>query len=144
MSNRGRLGTPDPRHSHTAPEPEGPEEVYRRFERLNRRGRAGSLRELAGGAGKKLLYGAFAAVEIAAIVLGFLLDVPYLDTVAIILPGLLVLFHGGSEGEETERPDETEGEPTVEKEREKTPVETFLERLLRRFGGPDTPGGGPR
>lgn len=98
-----------PRDSHTAPDPEGPDEVYRRFQRLNGRGVAGGLgglRELAESGGKKLLYGAFVVVEAAAIVLGLFFDVPFMDIVALGLPGLLVMFHSGSKDEE-----ESSGEP---------------------------------
>lgn len=119
-----------------APEPEGPDEVYRKFERLNRRGGPGrpSL------SGRKALYGAFAAVELAAIVGGFFLEVPYLDTLAIVLPGLLVLLHGGSKDEEPGRPDETKSEPAAGESEAETPLEALLERLLRRFGDPDSTG----
>lgn len=128
MTSQSKSEPPGSPGSRTVPEPEGTEEIYRRFERLNRRGGSRSLRELAGGAGKKTLYGAFAVVEVAAIVLGFFLEVPYLDTVAIVLPGLLVLLHGGSEGKGTDEAGE----------------ETLLERILRRFGDPGAPGDGPR
>lgn len=97
-----------------APEPEGPDEVYRRFERLNRRGLsggAGGLRKLAETTGKRTLYGAFAVVETAAIVLGLFLDVPFMDTVAFVLPGLLIMFHGGLKARGTS---EAEGEPEEE------------------------------
>lgn len=98
-----RRRPPAPPDSHTAPEPEGPDEVYRRFQRLNGRrlaGGAGGPRELAQGAGKKALYGAFVLVETAAIVLGLVFDVPFMDIVALGLPGLLVMFHNGSKDEE--------------------------------------------
>lgn len=102
---RGRKsGSSEPPESRVAPQPEGPEEVYRRFERLNRRGGGGGLRGLADAPGKRVLYGAFVVVEAAAIVLGFVLEVPYLDTLALVLPGLLVMFHGGSEDEERDKP----------------------------------------
>lgn len=114
-----------------APAPEGPEEVYRKFERLNRRGGARSLRELVGGSDKKMLYGTFVVVEVAAIVLGVFLKVPYLDTVAVALPGLLVLLHGGLK---SENEDGSGDEPTEE---------TLPEKLLRRFGDPDAPGEAP-
>lgn len=103
-----RRRPPATRDSHTAPEPEGPDEVYRRFQRLNGRGLvggAGGLRELVQGAGKKAFYGAFVVVEAAAIVLGLVFDVPFMDIVAFGLPGLLVMFHSGSRDED-ESPDE--------------------------------------
>lgn len=103
-----RRRPPATRDSHTAPEPEGPDEVYRRFQRLNGRGLAGGvggLRELAQVTGKKAIYGAFVVVETAAIVLGLVFDVPFMDVVALGLPGLLVMFHNGSRDED-EAPDE--------------------------------------
>lgn len=125
--------------SRTAPEPEGPEEIYRKFERLNRR-RSSGLPSPSGLSGRKALYGAFAAVELAAIVGGFFLEVPYLDTLAIALPGLLVLLHGGSKDEEPGRPDEAKGEPAAGESEAETPLEALLERLLRRFGDPGSTG----
>lgn len=125
MSIKRRLGRPKPRDSHTAPEPEGPGEVYRKFERLNGRGvsgRSGRLRELAGGTEKKALYGVFAVVEIAAIVLGLFLDVPFMDIVALGLPGLLIMFHRGSR------------EEAEEETQEKTEEESLPDRLRRLLG----------
>lgn len=123
--------------SRTAPEPEGPEEVYRKFERLNRR-RGSGRPDLAGLSGRKALYGVFAAVELAAIVGGFLLGVPYLDTLAFVLPGLLLLLPGGSK-EEPESPGEARPASDGENEPE-TPLEDLLERLQRRFGDPGSAG----
>lgn len=152
--NSGPSNSPE---SRLAPEPEGPEEVYRRFEHLNRRGGGGSLRDLVLGSGKKAVYGAFVAVELAAIVLGFLLEVPYLDTLAIVLPGLLVMFHNGSKNDEDKEqngPEESAGrtgETPSDESRYgsgEAPVagseggreeETFLDTILRRFGV-ETPG----
>lgn len=131
-----------------APEPEGPAEVYRKFEhrkfeRLNRRGGPGRPR-LAGLSGRKALYGTFAGVELTAIVGGFFLEIPYLDTLAIVLPGLLVLLHGGSKDEEPENQTETEKEPATEEGQAETPLEQLLERLLRRFGVSGSIEDGPR
>lgn len=127
-----------------APEPEGPDEVYRKFERLNRRGGPGRPR-LAGLSGRKALYGTFAALELAAIVGGFFFAVPYLDTLAVLLPGLLFLLPGGS-GKETDSPEEAESKPaaSAEEDQAETPLERLLERLLRRFKVPDSTEDGPR
>lgn len=114
--------------SHVAPEPEGPEEVYRRFERLNRQGPLGSLRGLAGGLGRKSLYGALAVVEVVAIVLGVFFEVPFMDVLALGLPGLFAMLLGNSKDEP--------GDETRE--------ETFFEKLLGRLGGPDSAGSNSR
>lgn len=134
MARRSRARTPE---SHTLPEPEGPDEVYRGFESLNRR-RGRGLPGLAGLSGRKAPYGLFAVTEVAAIALGFFLEVPFMDSLAIVLPGLLVLVHGGPKEAEQERPDGKEGGPAAREDPE-TPLGAFLERLLRRFGDPGSP-----
>lgn len=119
--------------SRSAPEPEGPEEISRRFQRMNRPMDLGGLPKRLAGSGKKLLYGALIASEVAAIVLGIFSEVPFMDTLAILLPALLVMFLGDSEQESTSDAPNEEG---------------FFERLLKRFGGPlsdddsQRPGGG--
>ena len=113
-----RHGTKQPEQRH-APEPEGPEEISRRFQRMNRSGIFASLRDLAAGMGKKSLYGAFAVVEILLFGLGAFFDIPLMETLAMILLPLFVTYFTGSE-EERSTPDE----------------DGFFERLLKRLGNP--------
>lgn len=119
MTSRRESQTKMP-ESRRAPEPEGPDEVYRRFQRTNRRGVLGGLSspgERLAGSGKKMLYGALVAVEIVVILLGTFFEVPYMDTLALVLPGLLVVLLGDS------------------KEDEASDEDGFFERLLKRLGG---------
>lgn len=130
MARRRKDG---PLESNMAPAPEGPDEVYRKYERLNRRGlpgNSGGLRKPTEGAGKKTLYGALAVVEVAAIVLGFFFDVPFMDIVAFGLPGLLVMFYSSSKDESTDEPgDESRSETGYE-----PGEESLLDRLLSLLG----------
>jgi hypothetical protein len=59
----------------------------------------------------------FVVVEAAAIVLGLFFDVPFMDVVALGLPGLLVMFHGGSRDKDGS-PDEPEDKGLLERRRE--------------------------
>lgn len=86
---------------------------------MNRSGTLGALRDLAAGMGKKSLYGAFAVVEILLFGLGSAFEIPFMETLAMILLPLFVTYFTGSE-EEKSGPDE----------------DNFLERLLKRFGDP--------
>lgn len=128
-----------------APEPEGPDEIYRRFERMNRRGASGGpggLLEYLKGTGKKGLYGALAAFEVLALVLGIFFQVPFMDVVALILPGILLALISGSKNEEVDEPDSGSGESLEEaptqspgpEPDDKSEVEKMLERVLGRFG----------
>lgn len=73
---------------------------------------------------------------------GFFLEVPYLDTLALILPGLLFLLPGVSKSEGPESPDEPEDRPAADAEEPEaeTPLGALLERLLGRFGDPGSSG----
>lgn len=110
--------TKQPEHRH-APEPEGPEEISRRFQKMNRSGVFGKLRDLAGGIGKKSLFGAFAVVEILLFGLGAAFEIPFMETIAMILLPLFVTYFTGSEDEQSGQDEDN-----------------FLERLLKRFGDP--------
>ena len=113
-----RHGTKQPEQRH-APEPEGPEEISRRFQKMNRSGVLGKLRDLAGGIGKKSLYGAFAILEILLFGLGAFFEIPFMETIAMILLPLFVTYFTGSEDDQS-----GSGE------------NNFLERLLKRLGDP--------
>jgi hypothetical protein len=86
-----------------------------------------------GGSGKKALYVGLAVVEVSAIVLGFFFNIPFMDIVALGLPGLLVMFHGGSKNEEPDKPNESNNseESNESNEPESGPGEgSLLDRLL--------------
>lgn len=113
-----RRGTKQPEQRY-APEPEGPEEISRRFQKMNRSGILGNLRDLAGGLGKKSLYGAFAVVEVLLFGLGAFFEIQLMETLAMILLPLFVTYFTGSEDEQSGKDEDN-----------------FLERLLKRFGDP--------
>lgn len=113
-----RHGTKQPEQRY-APEPEGPEEISRRFQKMNRSGVLGKLRDLAGGMGKKSLYGAFAILEILLFGLGAFFEIPFMETIAMILLPLFVTYFTGSEDDQSGSDENN-----------------FLERLLKRLGDP--------
>lgn len=113
-----RRSTEQPEQRH-APEPEGPKEISRRFQKMNRSGVFANLRDLAGGLGKKSLYGAFAVVEILLFGLGAAFEIPFMETIAMILLPLFVTYFTGSEDEQTGSDEDN-----------------FFERLLKRLGDP--------
>lgn len=113
-----RHGTKQPEQRY-APKPEGPEEISRRFQKMNRSGVLGKLRDLAGGMGKKSLYGAFAILEILLFGLGAFFEIPFMETIAMILLPLFVTYFTGSEDDQS-----GSGE------------NNFLKRLLKRLGDP--------
>ena len=80
-----RQGTKQPKSRH-APEPEGPEEISRRFQKMNRSGIFGNPRDLAGGMGKKSLYGALAVVEILLFGLGAAFEIQPVSYTHLTLP----------------------------------------------------------
>lgn len=113
-----RRGTKQPEQRH-APKPEGPEEISRRFQKMNRSGIFGNLRDLAGGMGKKSLYAAFAILEILLFGLGAAFEIPFMETIAMILLPLFVTYFTGSEDDQSGSDEDG-----------------FFERLLKRFGDP--------
>jgi hypothetical protein len=88
------------------------------------------LRDLVSGSGKKALYGVLAVAEVAAIVLGLVFDVPFMDVVALGLPGLFVMFHRGSGGGEADGAEDDPGEKGL------------LDRLLELLGDEGSPDSG--
>lgn len=123
MANRKRSSGRPP-ESRLAPEPEGPEEISRRFQRMNRKSKLGGLREVLSGPGGKKLYGALAAIAgVTAAGLGLFFNVPFMDIVAVALAGsVLSLLGGKKESAKDGGPEDGE--------------ESTFERLLRRLGNP--------